>query len=140
MDKADFLKFDEALALKELGFDEPCVGYIQDNKERVLIDVFGMNTNSNFSRIFNEDKFRIVTPTYSQAFRWFREKYGYHIEIIWDHSENIIWYYAISKIGNIEFEHISSYPNNVTKTPEESELEGLKKLIEIVKKDAEGIH
>jgi hypothetical protein len=49
----EFVSYEQALALKELGFDEPCMA----------------------SRDMNNDEGLIQIPLYQQAFRWFREKY-----------------------------------------------------------------
>jgi hypothetical protein len=68
MDK-EFIPYEQALELKELGFDEPCFGYHLDNKFQFFADVRSCNTNSEF-------KFYPTAPTYSQAFRFFREKYN----------------------------------------------------------------
>lgn len=76
----EFVSYKIALELKQLGFDEPCFGYFQENKTKVIIDNSGLITNSNFSKIFSEDRFRLVTPLYQQVFRWFREKYGVYIQ------------------------------------------------------------
>ena len=119
----EFIPYEEALALKELGFDEPCFGYYTDRKLFTFQD-------ENGEAWLHSD---IQAPLYQQAFRWFREKYNLHKEIIWDHSEPIIWYYTISKMGDLEFENISSYPDKVFNIPEEAELECLKQLIKIVK-------
>ena len=64
-----FLPYEQALALKGLGFDEPCFGYHLDNKFQFFADVRSCNTNSEF-------KFYPTAPTYSQAFRFFREEYN----------------------------------------------------------------
>ncbi len=125
--KGDLLKITEALELKNLGFNEICDYHF-----------YGGDTPKKFKGVSEEKRVNsspnvYTAPTYRQAFKFFRDKFGYHIEIIWDHSENIIWYYVISKIGDLEFENISSYPNNVFSSPEKAEFEGLKKLIEIVK-------
>jgi len=65
----EFIPYEQALELKELGFDEPCFGYHLDNKIQFFADVRSCNTNSEF-------KFYPTAPTYSQAFRFFREKYN----------------------------------------------------------------
>jgi len=72
----EFISYEQALALKELGFDEPCFGYHTDNKFQFFADIRSFNTNSEFG-------FYPTTPTFSQAFRWFREKYGLVHEISW---------------------------------------------------------
>jgi hypothetical protein len=71
-----------------------------------------------------------TAPTYSQAFRWFREKYN--IEGITQHAEDRLWYkFHIStylQYGKKNIHAGFEYP-----TYEEAELACLKKLIEIVK-------
>jgi hypothetical protein len=51
----EFIPYTEALALKELGFDQPCMA----------------------SKDMNNDEGLIQLPLYQQAFRFFREKYKY---------------------------------------------------------------
>ena len=69
-------------------------------------------------------------PTFSQAFRWFREKYGYDISIK----------KCTPSEYKFEIEQLFVEGDNyyfidfVFKTYEEAELACLKKLIEIVKK------
>lgn len=62
----EFVPYELAVKLKALGFDEPCFGYYS---KREL--VYGSHTNNHMQR------FRYSAPTFSQCFRWFREKYGY---------------------------------------------------------------
>ena len=58
----EFILYEEALALKELGFDEDCFGfYIKEANNQACGGDYPCNgTNS--------------APLYQQAFRWFREK------------------------------------------------------------------
>jgi hypothetical protein len=105
----EFVPYEQALALKELGFNEPCFGYYLDNEFQFFADVRSCNTNSEFG-------FYPTAPTYSQAFRFFREKYDLFISIM--HYENG---YSINDLRRFD-----SY--------EEAELACLIKLIEIVKK------
>jgi len=122
--KTEFITYEQALALKELGFDEPCFGYYHLNKEfQFFAYIRSCNTNSEF-------KFYPTVPTFSQAFRWFRDKYGLYHSIGLDSSlENDI---------NCDYQiinHNQSISELKTgfKSYEEAELECLKKLIEIVK-------
>lgn len=113
----DFTLYPEALELKEIGFDEPCFGYF--------------NTTSYLgigSFVFKEcDKRTIddygnkplLRPTYSQAFRWFKEKYGDFLRYDWGEVPHFLM---------IQIEMTKG------KTYEEAELACLRKLIEIVKK------
>ena len=67
MDK-EFVTYEQALALKELGFDEPCIKYYWTDGMFVkgYEDPFNYNKRDNV----------ISAPLYQQAFRWFREKYN----------------------------------------------------------------
>ena len=109
MENKDFVPYTEALALKELGFDEPCFGLFIDEK---------------FHFIFSEHQLDtiVLAPTFSQAFRWFREKYNL------GHMINGIGYESfLMNIGGI----ITVFP--MFKTYEEAELACLRMLIELVK-------
>ena len=116
--KKEFIPYEQALALKELGFDEPCFAYFDREDNQVLkFDVCYENKN-------------LSAPTFSQAFRWFREKYGIpsHIATYWQHDWNDYsyqYYFVENKKEWNDIEHYNTY--------EEAELACLKKLIEIVK-------
>ena len=127
----DFVPYEKALALKELEFDEPCFGYYIDNKFEFFADVRSCNTNSEF-------KFYPTAPTYSQAFRWFREKYRLQPSVnsfcfeeysfVIMGSRNEILYPIQHKLLNDGKKNPWEFD-----TYEEAELECIKKLIEIVK-------
>jgi len=130
----EFITYEQALALKELGFNEPCFGWFRSTlipsnfTEYFLETEFGMNespsdwVNSNFL-----DK-TCSAPLYQQAFRWFREKYGLVIVIKPISDVKLELGYNLTKNGLIM---------KACTTYEEAELECLKKLIEIVKKQKE---
>ena len=127
----EFAPYDRALKLKQLGFDEPCFGIWKDGK---LISVGGHwgagITHSMFG--FEGDRFapdECRAPTYSQAFRWFREKYHIIGEPKYKGglTTKTSWYDYII-YSNIDWEE----DNKQYKTYEESELACLDKLIEIV--------
>lgn len=131
----EFIPYDEALALKELGFDEPCFGWFRSTlipsnfTEYFLETEFGMNespsdwVNSNFL-----DK-ACSAPLYQQAFKWFREKYDLHGKVgIYHFIENTYCYSIVSKNAPHYIHKESQF-----ETYEEAELECLRKLIQIVK-------
>ena len=138
-----FIPYEQALALKELGFDEPCfVTYNIDKK-------ISRNPSHNMEDLpiegqpyyWNNSKINInciTTPLYQQAFRWFREKY----KIIGKVNDNSIlentYSISISKIFDSHILYANGRNHNLKDkqgftTYEEAELECLKKLIEIVK-------
>jgi hypothetical protein len=130
----EFIPYDQALALKELGFDEPCFGWFRSTlipsnfTEYFLETEFGMNespsdwVNSNFL-----DK-ACSAPLYQQAFRWFREKRGLYGYPFSQSSQTNIWFKYF-----IQQEWKDQITSDSFNTHEEAELECLKKLIEIVK-------
>ncbi len=70
----EFVPYELALRLKELGFDEPCFGYYIETSEWIPASYSreGIVYPSN-SDLLPE---WVAAPTFSQCFRWFREKYG----------------------------------------------------------------
>ena len=128
MIEKEFVTYEQALALKDLGFDEPCIGYWN-------IDPQLKTPAFNMVKPF-EHEWCLPAPLYQQAFRWFREKYNICSWIERLYTEESIPYYrttqeykkdASSKMHNVRVS-LKEYTTN-----EEAELACLKKLIEIVK-------
>jgi hypothetical protein len=77
--KNEFIPYEQALALKGLGFGEPCFGYYS-------IDQFNLKTPTfNLEKPF-EREWCLPAPLYQQAFRWFREKHGLRHFIEYDNG------------------------------------------------------
>lgn len=122
---------EQALALKELGFDEICSKIIvEDSPEIFSNEVLEGIRNSDFKGKY------LACPTFSQGFRWFREKYNIYVNIDYDWNDEVfrveIMKHNEDKSCNIIYLKEGDYIKNY-KTPEDAELECLKKLIEIVK-------
>ena len=116
----EFTPYELALELKELGFDEPCFGYWSNwavQEPFLLTCELGKEIES---ASINRKNILFKAPTFSQSFRWFREKYGDYLL----YSFGVIPHFTIIQNLIIEDSKI---------TYEEAELECLKKLIEIVK-------
>ena len=131
----EFIPYEQALALKELGFNEPCFSYIKhlrydSSKEKVKI-----LSEVTRSQIEDMGLPLLKIPTFSQAFRWFREKYNLFGHVLAIKERNYEW-----RIQNIKYlqdrRHFTLADiggGQIGNTYEEAELECLKKLIEIVK-------
>jgi dolichyl-phosphate-mannose--protein O-mannosyl transferase len=120
----DFTLHPEAFELKQLGFDEPCFTYYKNDQ---LSDILELVKNSEMTNVNNESDDYISAPTYSQAFRWFREKHNLKSCIMFRTSmaDNEEYYDWLIKGQEVVYRHFKTY--------EEAELACLKKLIEIVK-------
>jgi hypothetical protein len=71
----EFVTYDQALALKELGFDEPCLLVYHQKK---LVGVTNHEASGFRLPLISNKKLGSLTctaPLYQQAFRFFREKY-----------------------------------------------------------------
>jgi len=130
--KNEFIPYEQALELKELGFNEPCFGYFN-------IDPYLQKPVFNLSKTF-EHEWCLPAPTLSQAFRFFREKYGISHEISKTRGGQYMPYVNGDALLDVSTEH--KVGNNLIDdkgyqwmydTYEEAELACLKKLIEIVK-------
>ncbi len=123
----EFVPYELALELKELGFDEPCFGsYVKLTATQTTFFVNDVVDEINRETPLHES---LITkaPLYQQVFRWFREKYNLFGQV------NIRTYY-IYEISNdgITIKMVSQY-DKLLNTYEEAELACLQKLIEIVK-------
>jgi len=120
----EFVDYTEALALKELGFNEPCFGYY-DHQIKELDTI----SSEVCERLCKHDT-HIKAPTYSQAFRFFRENHKLFGEV------NICTYFIYDMSNNDGFhttlEMVKQY-DKLCDNYEEAELAALKQLIQIVK-------
>jgi hypothetical protein len=71
----EFVPYELAWELKQLGFDEPCFGYYDPNKK---FEYLNWETFKDFPYLAKNSEWQDLygAPTYSQAFRWFREKHN----------------------------------------------------------------
>jgi hypothetical protein len=119
--KNEFLPYDRALKLNQLGFDEPCFAWY-------VSESYGLE----YGKVVKSDLIKdgLVAPTFSQAFRWFREEYNRHsfIELI---VEDKIRFDYVLYVDKDEDDCID-YGDGPFATYEEAELALLDKLIEIV--------
>ena len=138
----EFVPYKQALELKKLGFDESCLVWY-NSKGQLLADITIGYEQTDF--LYTQDDMeenQCIAPTFSQAFRWFRDKYGLKISFpYWNGFNKMI----PEDLGRDKYEIMIIPANHRTisvrnpkgriwfDTYEQAELECLKKLIEIVK-------
>jgi hypothetical protein len=127
----EFIPYEQALALKGLGFDEPCFGYY--NGQGNYIGEEG-KMNSNCNKLGMHGTY-CTAPLYQQAFRWFREKYD--LEGVIQQAEDFKWYkWKISQYIEDGKKYVADWYEY--KTYEEAELACLEVLIELTKNKQHG--
>ena len=116
----EFVSYDIALKLKKLGFDEPCLARWIEKDSR---DGGGLKLEiwNDEDTVF-EVKSWTKAPTFSQAFRWFREK-EFLIDVTSLNSDEYEFY--------IKWSFAYSFLSDIYTTYEEAELACIDKLIEL---------
>jgi hypothetical protein len=119
----NFIPYEQALELRQLGFKEECLGVWQNLKSGKNLVI-----NEEYDRIFDVPVLGadIGAPLYQQAFRWFREKHDLlpTFELL-----STGWDYVIYS----DIPEEVDYNDGPWNTYEEAELACLRKLIELVK-------
>ncbi len=120
MDK-EFVNYEQALALKELGFKEDCLASYYHAGKRLDICEY-----------INHGEYTMLAPLKQQVFRWFRDKHEWYANLSsWLHEEEIGTYHEFEIYGANQYAH-GSVP---FKTYEEAENACIDKLIEIAKQN-----
>jgi hypothetical protein len=122
----EFVSYELALKLKELGFKERCLTYYGEDKPMIYdgVTIHGWDHNTSFLNWTSR-------PTFSQAFRWFRDEHGVSVYVS-PLEEGSAFYHMIYTNINVPYSNrICSLPSKWN-TYEEAELACLDKLIEIV--------
>ena len=132
----EFIPYEEALALKELGFDEPCFSlYLDNDKKTMTSSMKGSDTNSWLKAHYSGYGDSIATPLYQQAFRWFRKKHRISSFIRYTYYDGMHYGFSWVKSNGDYGEDWKDNDDDCKgwDTYEEAELACLKKLIELVK-------
>ena len=122
----EFVPYQPSVDLKELGFNMKTFAQYSTK----IGDEWIISFNAYGEGQFTGNEGPCIAPTFSQAFRWFREKYKIHIVINLTIIDN--WYFELYDLNDKRNAEIKTNENEF-ETYEEAELECLKKLIEIVK-------
>ena len=124
----EFVPYNPALRLKALGFNEPCLAVFNQEENLYIChsDSFELEDTFYSQQAIEEIGYKCLAPTFSQCFRWFREK-GYDVKVQKESDGLYFGFYwtgaAWIIVGN--------------GSHEEAELDCLIKLIEIVESKTE---
>ena len=123
--KNEFLSYEMALALKELGFDEPCFTYYYNITNNIRTGL-SIHIHNAWTYAGTKESETTLAPTFSQAFKFFREKYKLEGAI---YRLNFKWASHVFNIATSTY----CFKHELFETYENAEINSLLKLIEITK-------
>lgn len=124
----EFVPYEEACAIKKLGFNEPCFFAF----DKCTMRCSDLRTDEQRFRGVNYNSSQYVSqPTYSQCFKWFRKTYklSSHVDLKELNHLGEIYYYKIVNFADIINDSTTLIME--FKSHEEAELTCLQKLIKI---------
>ena len=97
--KEQFVTYEIALSIKELGFDEPCFAYFRETEfhfaininDRIISRLFVSRSSSDLSNV------DCIAPLWQQVIDWFREKYKLYVNI--EPKITKEWEFSISELN-----------------------------------------
>jgi hypothetical protein len=128
----EFVPYELALRMKQLGFDEEYLAIYSNANPKTGLYTLKKYRLKLIKQASQKDK-GVKAPTFSQAFRWFREKYDLHYcpfpkQHFPDNRINDIYYYEIFISDGEEI----AFDDGTYIIGESLESTALEKLIEIV--------
>ena len=124
-----FVPYEQALALKKLGFNEPCFAVWNKPKEDWIITLVYSSGLLHEGYKNDINGLKVTAPLYQQAFRFFRDEYGLYFSIqYFQYDQYDEWCLDITKL---KFKQVNYKSINGFKTYKEAELACLIKLIEL---------
>jgi hypothetical protein len=128
----EFIPYELALRMKQLEFDEECLAIYSNANPKTGLYTLKKYRLKLIKQASQKDK-GVKAPTFSQAFRWFREKHFYISYVCAPYKEHDEFYFRIRHIGDVINEgQLESCESQVYNTYEEAELACLEKLCEII--------
>lgn len=126
----EFVSYEQALALKELGFNELCLGRYcvvtecEKTTGKILLQYIDCTLSENNL---------VKAPLKQQVFSWFRGKYHLFGCIDLQVCTPAHWFIRVDNITENDYAYHSEDDNLKFKTYEEAESACIDKLIELVK-------
>jgi len=129
----EFVSYEIALKLKQLGFDEPCFTYYYELTSNLRTHL-GVDINNAWTYSGNKKLGFTLAPLYQQVFRWFRDKHNILGSIYSNASGYLFeWHDSIGGTHRGWSEYEGPNDGGCWDSYEEAEDACITKLIEIIK-------
>ena len=116
MGKEEFVSYEQAVALKEIGFDGDALKVYSTKWTKLMDEEYAVRYDVDY----------VLAPLKQQVFRWFREKYDAHM-----HPSRLMRNIYVVRYGDWDSEAFKTY--------EEAEDACIDKLIELAKQQDNGM-
>ena len=126
MDSKEFVGYNLAKELKDMGFDEDCLGFYYYIKTPMLT----LCEPELYNKLEKHNLTLLKAPLWSQVFRWFMKKHNLMGIIDYDETDKSYFYYINFMDDMLSINYSKNY-----QTYEEAELECVINLITIIKED-----
>ena len=135
----EFIPYEQAIELKQLGFDEPCLAFYDGKETNQVYYNSIRNGSGDYEPFKNNERLKwFGAPLYQQALRWFREVHnlrgfiGYRPNV--KKFDYHIYDMGLSGMDYVKGRGMEEWNKDpLVGTYEEAELGCLKQLIKIIK-------
>jgi hypothetical protein len=133
--KEHFVNYNQALALKELGFDEPCIARYIIPGDLVFKGCYEDSNIIHLELTQNDIcEAHVLAPLKSQVFEWARDEYGlYHIVHHFEHNNNTPKEFLSEVTGKLLMGNDDISGFSYHSTYKEAESACIDTLLEIIK-------
>ena len=88
--KRQFVTKDISLALREMGFDEECMAYIESpNPDKPILLGYTVR-HSNFTKLIGDKRYRIAMPTWQQVLYWLRDEHAMYVDFWYSSHDKMV--------------------------------------------------
>ena len=136
----EFVTYEQALVLKELGYNEKCLGYYFFMNHERIGNYTELKITDDYVPLIGYGSERCKAPLKQQVFRWFREKYNM-LACVYSNASGFLYEYHDTIGGTHRFDSgftgDCEYSGAFT-TYEKAENACIDKLVELAKQQEDG--
>ena len=135
----EFVTYEQALALKELGFDEPCLAFYDGTWDTKIYFNYKRDSSGDYKPFTTSERLNwFGAPLKQQVFRWFREKHKLHSWVQPMYEDQDFYVFVLAKPKDFMIPKDINWEGDEYLNHEEAENACIDKLIEIVKTKTDG--
>ena len=122
----EFVSFEIAKKLKDLGFDEPFVFFYREDDEDKCVHIVNISKPIIYCDKIDDEV--IIAPTISQVLKWLRKEKKIYIEIFLYNGKYSYFVKSVTQMNEDDFSHKclnEDTPDEEYDTPEQAAVAGI---------------